>query len=81
MGLSIGVVLRDVKTKADQSLPIVNVTIEGVLLDADDTHLYLGNDEMEITSAICKSSVAMILTSATLNGEQDITLPAGSVEQ
>lgn len=83
IGTSVGVVLKDVKTNDNDNLPIDNVTIEGVLIDSDDTCLYLGNEDMQVNTAINRSDIVMVMSSSIINGENtdDINVPPGSIQQ
>lgn len=57
-----------------------NPIITGVLLDEDDGHYFLG-EGLEITTAVRKNQVQMILDAEVHEPQEDIDLPPGSKMQ
>lgn len=77
VGAFVNVVLKGVEA-VDQRTKITNLTIAGFLLDEDTEYIYLGSAD-EITTAVTKDSIAVVLAESV---EMDvIDIPPGSVQQ
>jgi hypothetical protein len=69
--------LKNVRGNA--SSKIINVTLEGVLLDECETFFYIGATDEKITGAIPKDSVASMII-GDMSVEDDIEIPEGFEE-